>query len=328
MNTTHTSNLLEENASTSLVDMARPCIVRAADVTLQQGAPGESGAFLLTAAHTAGVLTMADAVIGPNSGPPPHIHGNEEEIFLVESGALELLAGGELVVVRAGDVAYMARGEAHRFRGLDVGEPNRVKVIVPPSGFEDFMARWAPLFENGAPDMQQAVQLCAEYGITLFPSDDLAPVAAAPKTKIIRGSASHRSLQVLGINVTMLLSPEDTNDQYSLLRLEGPRDAGPPPHVHDREDELFVIEEGRVEFLLDEETIIAEAGDVVWAPRGWAHTFRIASERARMTNFMTPGNFGGYFHDAEQLELSGGATLESMVALGERYGLTFLLPTS
>ncbi|BCM92595.1 hypothetical protein IAD21_04477 [Abditibacteriota bacterium] len=315
---------ISSHAETSLTiapgaNPTRPRIVRAADMPFAQG-PGESGAFLMTGAETAGRVTIAVAEIDVNAGPPPHVHADAEEIFLVQSGALELLANGEIVEARAGDVAYLARGEAHRFRGLDSGETNRMHAIVAPSGFEEFMKRWIPLFDNGAPDMNEAVRLCNEYNIALYPSDDLAPPPPAQShTKLIR-AGSQESLSVLGTNVTVLLRATDTQGRYALVRIEGPRDSGPPLHLHELEDELFLIEEGSVEFTLGHDTVVAEMGDVVWGPRNHAHTFRIISDYARITVFITPGGVEQFFVECAQMENPHPAEL---VALSERFGISY-----
>ncbi|MEM8753588.1 MAG: cupin domain-containing protein [Pseudomonadota bacterium] len=48
--------------------------------------------------------------------------------------------------------------------------------------------------------------------------------------------------------------------------------AGPPLHVHEY-DELFIIREGRARFTVGDETIEAEAGDIVFGPAKVPHKF-------------------------------------------------------
>lgn len=289
--------------------------------------PGQQGTFPLTSAHTNGQVTVASGVVGPNAGPPAHSHANEDEIFVLQSGSLELLVNGEIVVARAGDVAYMARDEVHRFRGLDGGEPNDVHTLIIPGGFEQFMAQWVPLVQSGTPDTQKVAALSAEYGITLFPGDDMPPVPAQPQSKIVRqGEGQH--YQLMGTNVSILLNSAATQGRCSLIRIQGSCVAGPPPHIHEREDELFIIEAGRVELLLGTETVVAEAGDMAWAPRGHAHTFRLLSEKSRMVVLTTPGGFEEFFPQAVALEQTGGATLEAIIALHDKMGVKFLPPSN
>jgi quercetin dioxygenase-like cupin family protein len=319
MNNTQIATL----SNAAAIAASQPFIARAANAPFLQG-PGEKVTFLLSADKTEGKIAAGTIVVDVNSGPPPHVHSDAEELFLIQSGSFEVLANGGLVEARAGDVVYLARGEAHRFRGLDSGETNCFTIINAPGNFEYFMNRWVTLFDKGAPDIEQAIALCGEYNISLFPSDDLAPpVHARPQTRVIAANSAPSALSVLGTKVTILLKAEETEGRYSLVRVEGPRDSGPPPHVHQLEDEMFIVEAGRVEFLLSDETVVAGKGDMVWAPAGHAHTFRLLSDDARMAIFMTPGGFEGFFEECALAEVTEGLQPATILALGERYGMTF-----
>ena len=302
----------------------KPCVARAADALIME-MPGEKGFMKLPSAKTAGRISVGTLEASVNGGPPPHLHDNEEEIFLVQSGAFELLFHGQKVVARAGDMAYLSRGEAHRFRGLDSGEPNRFDIIITPGGFENFFARWVPLLQNGAPDPQEAAAICGEFGIELFPGDEFAPVALNPQSKIVRAGEAP-VVDVLGDRTQILLSAAQTGGRYTLVRTEGAINSGPPLHVHENEDELFIIEAGSVEFTLGHEKTMAHAGDVVWAPRGSAHTFRWATDGARMAVFMTPGGMDEFFCDCDKLAAMGDLAPQSVIELCAQYGITILPP--
>lgn len=303
-----------------------PCIARAADAQTLSF-PGESATMLLPSVKTAGRVTVGSLEATVGGGPPPHAHGAEDEIMLVQSGKFEFFCNGQFVEVQPGDVIYLAREEAHRFRGLDSGESNRFNIMVAPGGFEHFFARWAPMMQNGAPDPADAAALCGEYGITVYPCEEAAPVVANQKSKIVR-SGSAPVLDVLGNDVTVLLRADDTQGRYSLVRVEGPRDSGPPLHIHEREDELFLVEAGSVEFTLGTEKVTAHAGDVVWAPRGFQHTFRIDAEYARMAVLMNPGGFEGFFVNCNAMEAAGTLNPPAAIAVGAQFGLTFVPPVA
>ena len=302
----------------------KPCMARAADAPVME-MPGEKGYLKLPSDKTAGRITVGTLEASVNGGPPPHMHVNEEEIFLVQSGAFEIFLNGQTFEARAGDMAYLSRGESHRFRGLDSGEPNRFDIIIAPGGFENFFARWVPLFENGAPDPVEAAAICGEFGIELFPGDEFAPVALNSQSKIVRAGEAP-VVDVLGDRTQILLSAKETGGRYTLVRTEGPINSGPPLHVHENEDELFIIEEGSVEFTLGGEKTIAHAGDVVWAPRGSTHTFRRVTEGARMVVFMTPGGMDEFFCDCDKLAAMGDLSPQSVTELCAQYGITILPP--
>lgn len=306
------------------IPVNKPCVVRGGDALIME-MPGEKGFLKLPSDKTAGRITVGTLEAGVNGGPPPHLHANEEEIFLVQSGAFELFLNGETFEARAGDMAYLSRGEAHRFRGLDSGEDNRFDIIIAPGGFEKFFARWAPLLQKGAPDPQEAAALCGEYGIELFPGDEFAPVALKSQSKIVRAGEAP-VLDVLGDRTQVLLTAKETGGRYTLVRTEGPVDSGPPLHIHENEDELFLIEEGSIEFTLGHEKIVAHSGDVVWAPRGSTHTFRRLTDGARMVVFMTPGGMDNFFFDCDKLAATGDFSPQSVIELCAQYGITVLPP--
>ena len=65
---------------------------------------------------------------------------------------------------------------------------------------------------------------------------------------------------------------------------------GPPPHVHRLHADSFYVLEGELEFLLDDETVRAQAGSFVLAPPDFVHTFwNPGPANARYLNFHTPG---------------------------------------
>jgi hypothetical protein len=78
-------------------------------------------------------------------------------------------------------------------------------------------------------------------------------------------------------------------------------DAGPPLHVHEREDEAFYILEGQFEFQVGEQTLTVGPGDVVVAARGVPHTFRnLGSSPARKLALAWPAGLDQFFLEVGQ----------------------------
>ncbi|MFP4312140.1 MAG: cupin domain-containing protein [Nitriliruptoraceae bacterium] len=67
----------------------------------------------------------------------------------------------------------------------------------------------------------------------------------------------------------------------SVVEFTAERGLGPPLHLHEDEDELFVVLEGRVAFHSGEEVTLAEQGSLAFLPHGIAHTFQVHSDTAR-----------------------------------------------
>ena len=71
----------------------------------------------------------------------------------------------------------------------------------------------------------------------------------------------------------------------ALFAMEGyvPNGAGPPPHIHSREDEAIYVLEGELEVQLGDEVRTASRGDLVWLPKGVPHRFtNVSGKPTRM----------------------------------------------
>lgn len=106
---------------------------------------------------------------------------------------------------------------------------------------------------------------------------------------------------------TILVSSEETNGTFSLLKTLLRKGFGPPMHVHEREDESNYILEGEIMYQIGEQTIIGRAGDYIHLPKKIPHTFQLISETASTLLLITPGGFEEMFiacgRKAERLEL-------------------------
>ena len=93
----------------------------------------------------------------------------------------------------------------------------------------------------------------------------------------------------------VLLRGEESGGQVSVIETAPPPGAGPPLHHHGF-DEAFYVLDGELTFRLRDETVVAQAGDLVFAPRGAPHTFANLSDApARRLIVCTPAGFERYF---------------------------------
>ena len=113
---------------------------------------------------------------------------------------------------------------------------------------------------------------------------------------------------------------EQTNGAFSVTDTRTPKGAGPPPHVHEREDESFYVLEGEYSVTIGEETTDAPAGTFVFAPRGIPHAY-VANVPSRHLTLVTPPGFERFLHDAGEAAIAGPQALASVAA---RYGVTLL----
>ncbi len=110
----------------------------------------------------------------------------------------------------------------------------------------------------------------------------------------IHGAAP--ALEWLGVSYRTILSGEASGGAVSIVDSVSPPQSGPPRHVHEREDEIFVILSGRCRFWLEGETFERGAGETAFIARGREHTFRVISaEPSRHLVILTPAGFEGFF---------------------------------
>lgn len=66
---------------------------------------------------------------------------------------------------------------------------------------------------------------------------------------------------------------EDTGEAYALCEVIVAPQGGTPPHRHSRENESFYVQDGEIEFQLDDRTLVATAGTFLHSPLFIATSF-------------------------------------------------------
>lgn len=100
------------------------------------------------------------------------------------------------------------------------------------------------------------------------------------------------ALWFLNTRISIVLPAGSGADRLSVLKHWAPYGDSPPLHIHDTEDEVFHILEGRLHFQVDGAEFDAEAGQTVLAPKGIPHSFRVDSPAgAKFLTVTRPGDF-------------------------------------
>ncbi|MGA0557249.1 cupin domain-containing protein [Larkinella sp. VNQ87] len=100
--------------------------------------------------------------------------------------------------------------------------------------------------------------------------------------------------------MTFRVTNEQTNGTFALIDIILRRGCEPPKHLHEREDELFFIQEGVMRFTIGERIIDAKAGDTVFLPRMIPHAFEVVTPTAKALLYLTPGQFEGFFYELSE----------------------------
>jgi quercetin dioxygenase-like cupin family protein len=103
-------------------------------------------------------------------------------------------------------------------------------------------------------------------------------------------SRSGDPLHFLGETVFIKVSSEDTTGVFEVVEEITPPQAGPPLHLHKRQDEWLYVLEGKFLFEINGQRIEAPVGHSIFLPRGVPHTFQnIGNSPSKLLAVVAPG---------------------------------------
>lgn len=134
-------------------------------------------------------------------------------------------------------------------------------------------------------------------------------------------------MSFLGIPLTIRLPGRETNGALSIVELNDHPGGIAPQHIHQREDETFLILEGEYEFDVGGEVFLAAAGATVFGPRGIPHGYRyLGNTPGRILLLITPAGVERWFEEINALSPDKRPDLPHILEMGRHYGLEFLPP--
>ena len=122
-------------------------------------------AFLLKASAetTAGAFSIVEEVDPLDT--PPHVHANEDELFVVLEGDHEFTVGESVFDAGPGAVVFAPRGIPHSHRRV-VPRTGRFLTLVSPAGFEGFFRELSDAERDGTIGPEAYARASERYGIT------------------------------------------------------------------------------------------------------------------------------------------------------------------
>lgn len=174
--------------------------------------------------------------------------------------------------------------------------------------------------------------------MTTFPADDpdKVPFAGilpgAPKPFVLGNGEGEKS-QVFDQLFTVLLSADETEDQYGVFTAQGRKGQRIPAHTHLKTHEIFYIVDGELDLWMDDQadyhsktTLVT--GDFAYVPAGIVHAFQIQST-TKTVGVGTAG-FERFFHaigqktDLTEPEGVHVPDFSVLRAAGEKYDTVFM----
>ena len=102
--------------------------------------------------------------VEPGVGIPPHVHTNEDEVFRVIKGEIEIMVDGKTTILKEGDTAFAPKNIPHSWK---VVGSDKAKMITSafPAGIEVMFNELAQL-PAGPPDFGKVSEICGNHGIS------------------------------------------------------------------------------------------------------------------------------------------------------------------
>ena len=124
---------------------------------------GDTQTLKLPVINMNGSFTLIKEEKHQGNGIPFDVHQNEDEVFKVMEGEMELTVGDKTSVLKAGDVAFGPKGVLHACK--IIGD-KKAKVILRelPAGNKKIFKELSELHE-GPPDFKVIAEICGRYGI-------------------------------------------------------------------------------------------------------------------------------------------------------------------
>ena len=265
---------------------------------------------MATGVQTDNSFTLLDQIVtsGGGGGPCTHTHTQDEGLYVVTGKCTFNAGGNDGLSAPAGTFVAVPRLTEHSFT---VDEPNtQLLNFYLPAGFEMLLIGIAhPADANvppppgvGLPPPGLVKKLAAQYGqegILGMPFVDKAgpdnmatkPTPGATLFPFTAVAKEVPNYWCQGGLWSVLASSEATGNSYCLYEQLLPKGPGAAPHTFAGMDEVFYLLEGEMTFLLGDRVEKAVAQSLVFIPRGMVHGYRVDSEKARVLNLHTPGDF-------------------------------------
>jgi mannose-6-phosphate isomerase-like protein (cupin superfamily) len=147
---------------------------------------------------------------------------------------------------------------------------------------------------------------------------------------IVLGPGEGKTVSVLGDQYTFKAVGRETGGAYGLVEITAPAaSSGPPPHIHEGEDEAFYVLEGELKVRIGERTMQAISGSFAFVPRGTIHTFsNPGSKPAKALVIVSPAGFEKAFEEMAEVAPRGDQPpdMEKLLAIAKKYGLKIVAP--
>ena len=151
----------------------------------------------------------------------------------------------------------------------------------------------------------------------------------------MRKPGEGKRIGIVGDVYRFLATGKETDGKYATFEAIVPPGSGPPPHIHSREEESFLILEGEMTFQLGDERFVAGEGTFLNMPVGSLHCFQNESDKAaRLLITLAPAGLEEMFFevgqpltdDDDDAPPPSEAEIKKLLEAAPRYGVEIKVP--
>lgn len=132
-----------------------------------QSGPGRDLVFKLTGEDTQGALDYFVCEVGPNGGPPLHVHHHQDEAIHVLGGRFKVRIGDQEHTLDRGGFAYLPAGLPHAFLNL-TDQPAELVIVFTPGGGHKFFEELGPAARTAGADRDEVAAIFERHDMTLL----------------------------------------------------------------------------------------------------------------------------------------------------------------
>ena len=154
-------------------------------------------------------------------------------------------------------------------------------------------------------------------------------------TTVVRQPGEGDAIWMLNSLYEVRASSDDTGGELTAMEMTIPPGMGPPPHVHQGGESVYVLE-GRVRYHIGGDVHEGGPGTFFYVPAGIEENFEPADDNpVRLLVIYTPGGMARFFAEAgepaERREIpppsDAPPDVERLAAIAEKHGLELRVPT-
>ena len=118
----------------------------------------------LASEQTGGAFYVCEAVFGPESGSPLHIHHYEDEVIHVLEGEIEIRLDKDRLHAPVGGTIHLPKNIPHALQN-PLKTPLRIMVHAIPGGLEHYFDEVDAALQNGTFNTEVHMEISKKYGL-------------------------------------------------------------------------------------------------------------------------------------------------------------------